>query len=453
MRIKNSSYIANLLNRSNERSANVIKNILASFVIKGVSIAVSFLLVPLTIGYVNTTQYGIWLTLSSIIGWFSFFDIGFGNGLRNRFTEAKATGDFSSAKSYISTTYICLTVIFAIVWILFFIINFFLDWSCILNAPEQMAKELSLVAIVTFSFFCMQIILKTTNTILIADQKPAKSAFLDMLGQVLTLILIFILTKTTSGSLLQLSIALGLAPILIIIPSSIWLFNHDYKNFKPSLNLYEKSATKDILSLGSKFFLIQIAAVAIYQTTNLIITQVSNPDNVAIYNTAYRYFSVALMASTIIFTPFWSAFTDAYTKNDIAWMKNVYNKLIKFVLILVLGVFVLLALSPLIYSIWIKDKLFIPQDVSFCVAIFIISFIYTNLYSHILNGMGKIKLQLLFSNSSILINIPFSWILGLKYGIPGVIFPSIILNIAASVLYAVQVRLILNGKATGIWNK
>jgi O-antigen/teichoic acid export membrane protein len=190
------------MNRSNERSTNAIKNIIASFGIKGISIVVSLLLVPLTINYVNPTQYGIWLTLSSIVGWFSFFDIGFGNGLRNRFAEAKATGDYAKAKAYISTTYVCLGIIFSVVWIFFFCINFFIDWSVILNAPAQMAKELSQVAIIVFSFFCMQIVLKTINTVIIADQKPAKSAFFDMLGQVLTLLIIFILTKMTYGNLI-----------------------------------------------------------------------------------------------------------------------------------------------------------------------------------------------------------------------------------------------------------
>jgi O-antigen/teichoic acid export membrane protein len=170
-------FIINKINRSNERSTNAIKNIIASFGIKGVSIAVQLLLVPLTINYVNSTQYGIWLTLSSIVAWFSFFDIGFGNGLWNRFAEAKAIGNYTKAKVYISTTYICLGAIFTIVWILFFCINFFLDWSIILNAPAQMAKELSLVAVIVFSFFCMQIVFKTINTLLVADQKPAKSAF------------------------------------------------------------------------------------------------------------------------------------------------------------------------------------------------------------------------------------------------------------------------------------
>ena len=51
---------------------------------------ISLLLVPLTIDYLNPTQYGIWITLMSVIAWFNFFDIGLGNGLRNKFATAKA---------------------------------------------------------------------------------------------------------------------------------------------------------------------------------------------------------------------------------------------------------------------------------------------------------------------------------------------------------------------------
>ena len=90
------SFIKNLLNKGHSRSVNAKKNILASLVIKGCSIAISLILVPLTIHYVNPTKYGIWLTLSSMVSWFGFFDIGFGNGLRNKFAEAKAKGQHAS---------------------------------------------------------------------------------------------------------------------------------------------------------------------------------------------------------------------------------------------------------------------------------------------------------------------------------------------------------------------
>ena len=192
-----------------KRSIEARKNIAASFVIKGLSIIISLAIVPLTMNYVNPTQYGIWLTLSSIVAWFSFFDIGFGNGLRNRFTEAKASGNLVNARIYVSTTYAVLTIIFSVVWLVFLIVNIFVDWSKILNAPSEMVGELTKLALIVFSFFCLQIVLKTINTILIADQKPAKAAFFDTLSQLLALIIIYILTKTTQGSLLYLGLALG----------------------------------------------------------------------------------------------------------------------------------------------------------------------------------------------------------------------------------------------------
>jgi O-antigen/teichoic acid export membrane protein len=79
-----------ILNNGNVRSVKAKKNIIASFGIKGISIIIGFIFVPLLIDYLGTFEYGIWITLGSIVGWINYFDIGLGNGLRNKFTEALA---------------------------------------------------------------------------------------------------------------------------------------------------------------------------------------------------------------------------------------------------------------------------------------------------------------------------------------------------------------------------
>ena len=84
------SFIRRHLLKGHERSIKAKKNILGLLAIKGASIIIGFIMVPLTIGYINPTRYGIWLTLSSIVAWLSYFDIGFGHGLRNKFAEALA---------------------------------------------------------------------------------------------------------------------------------------------------------------------------------------------------------------------------------------------------------------------------------------------------------------------------------------------------------------------------
>lgn len=451
--LTNINFIKDFFNKGHERTINAKKNVLASFAIKGISIVISLILVPLTIDYINPTKYGIWLTLSSIIAWFSFFDIGFGNGLRNKLAETKANGDFYKGKIYVSTTYAILTLIFSFVLILFIIINKYLNWSIILNAPIEMNYELSKLAIIIFTFFCIQIVLKVINIILISDQKPAKAAFFDMLGQSLALVLIFILTKTTKGSLLYLGFIYSSTPIIILIISTFWFFRKSYKHYAPSLKSIEFKYAKDLMKLGIKFFIIQIAGIIIYQMSNIIISQTTNPTDVAIYNIVYKYFSVALMVFTIIIAPFWTAYTDAYVKQEFDWMKKTYNKLRKIWFGIIGLIMVLLICSKFIYKFWIGNSIDIPIIVSFFMSIYMILFTWNYIHAQLLNGIGKIKLQLLFSLIGIFLNIPLSFYFGYKYGIIGVIGVGILLNIAVAFFASKQILLILQKKAIGVWNQ
>jgi len=59
----------------------------------------------------------------SLVGLFSFFDIGLGNGLRNSFAEAVAKGEHLLAKTFVSTTYTIFIGIISLLFLLFLIIN------------------------------------------------------------------------------------------------------------------------------------------------------------------------------------------------------------------------------------------------------------------------------------------------------------------------------------------
>ena len=78
----------------NPRSVVVKKNIITSFFLKCISILVSLQVVPLTITYINPTKYGIWLTLSSIIAWLSYFDLGFAHNFLILFKDILKYRDF-----------------------------------------------------------------------------------------------------------------------------------------------------------------------------------------------------------------------------------------------------------------------------------------------------------------------------------------------------------------------
>ncbi|MDD5186431.1 MAG: LPS biosynthesis flippase, partial [Paludibacter sp.] len=195
-----------VLKSENQRSFLMQKNIILSLFFKGISILTSLIIVPMTLHYLNPTEYGVWLTLSSIMTWITLFDIGLGNGLRNKLAEALAFGDFEKGKVLVSTTFVLLAIIIGIFLILFLLINPLLNWSAILNTTVEPSKNLSRIVLIVFVFFSLQFVFKTVGTIFISDQKPAANDFLGAISSLLSLGLIYLLSLFTKGSLLYVSI-------------------------------------------------------------------------------------------------------------------------------------------------------------------------------------------------------------------------------------------------------
>ena len=93
------------------------------------------------------------------------------------------------------------------------------------------------------------------------------------------------------------------------------------------------------MNLGIKFFVISIAAVILFTTDNLIITQLFGPDQVTPYQITHKYFNLSFMFFIILVQPLWSAVTDAFEKNDFKWIQNIMKKMTKVWVLFAIGTF------------------------------------------------------------------------------------------------------------------
>jgi O-antigen/teichoic acid export membrane protein len=293
-----------------------------------------------------------------------------------------------------------------------------------------------------------------------ADQRPAIGSFLDMLGQLLTLIGIFILSKTVPPSLISLGLVTGFAPIIVFIIASIFLFNTRYKQWKPSWKNVDFRIAKNMMHLGIKFFIASCAAFMVTQTLPFLIQRITNPVEVTNYNTAFRLFSVAFNVVSIIVLPYWSSFTDAYAQKDFAWMKKSITHLHKFFIYLLIAQLIILALSPAIYYLWINhwmkgtsNSLDIPFVMSSVVCLYICSLCWLNIHIYPINGVGKVKLQVYSSIIEMILLIPIALGLGRMLGVLGVILTPIIIYLPRMIWAPVQLKKLANNNSSGIWNK
>ena len=446
--------ILNKLGISSNRTINLTKHIGLSFLFKLCAILANFMLVPLTINYLGTTNYGVWLIISSFIGWFTFFDVGLGHGLRNKFAEAKAKDDINLVKGYVSSAYFTLALISIVLFFLFFIANFFIDWTQVFNTDKSLEEKLSFLMLIIFSFFVLQLVFKLITTIYTADQKPSVLVLVNFLTQLISLITVWLLLKYTESSLFLFGFVISFIPLLILIGFNLFSFRDVYKDFRPTIKLWKKKYIKDIFGLGLNFFIIQIAAVVLYTTDNIIITHLFSPKEVVPYNLSFKYFSIVSMIFSIIVTPYWSAITDAFAKEDFKWIKKSMKTLMKISLLFSVVIFFMLIMANLFYLFWVGEEVSIPFNLSIFMSIFVMLTIFTQPFTFFINGTGKIKIQLIIGVAMAFINIPISIILVkfFNFGVSGVILATILCSVLGLIFYPIQYYKIINKKAKGIWN-
>jgi len=416
---------------NHERTRLAQKNIILSFIIKGLSIAINLVFVPLTINYIDAERYGIWLTLSSIIVWFNFFDLGLGNGLRNKLVEAIVKKDVEEERRLISTTYVSLSIIALLIIGIYICIMPFIQWDDILNVSIGYREELKTLGLILVIMFSLQFVLQLINTINLAHQKVFLTSFVYLIGSIFSLLFILILRSTIPGSILLVGLAMFAGNLLALLLFSVHFFFFARPDLFPKLKYFSRSSSKKLLSLGGKFFIIQISAIIQYQTTNVLISRSFSSTQVTEYNIAYRLFSVLLMLFSIIISPLWSAVTEAQSKRDFDWIKKTEKKLLFIWSLLALSALTVLAFSNFLYKVWLGDAIRIPLSISLGVMLYIISLTFGMIYVYILNGLGRLKTQYYLSIITMIYFIPLSYWLSvtLNWGVFGICIALILANI------------------------
>ncbi len=440
---------------SSDRTQNTIKNAIVSLVAKMISVIAPLLIIPLTIDYVNPTQYGIWLTLSTVIGWVVIFDMGLGNGLRNKLAETIAVDNVELGNQYVSTTYFVIGFIVTVIFILFGVANkYLIDWTEVLNVDASYKEELQKVAFIVFGFFSLNLFVNIFSQILAADQKIGLSSLITGVGQILSLLVIYVLTKVSEGSLYKLALFFSGVPCLLMSIVSFYSFTWTkYKNYRPHICNIRIPLIKQIVSIGSQFFVISICLLVVFQLVNVVLSREIGPISVTQYNVALRYFGIINTLVAVIVSPYWSAYTEAYVKNDMNWMKLTLSRLEKLWLAFCgLGAF-LLIISPWFYKIWVGDSVSVPYLLSTLIMIYQLIMSLSTVYIYLINGLGTIRIQLIIYSISAVLSYPLLVLSARMFGVYGVVLiPSITLAFQAFV-GKIQLKKILQGSAKGIWLK
>lgn len=436
-----------------DRSRLIVKNVLASFLIKVWAAVVVLLMVPLSLKCLGVYQNGVWLTISSLLVWIDQMDIGLGNGLRNRLAAHVAHEEMTEARMVVSSTVAMLAGIVILIIFCITPIIWLTNIYGFLNVDPSIIPELRTALTTAVILVCMTFVMKFISNVYMGMQLPAISNLLTASGQTFSLLFTWLAYMSGHATFFVVVFVNTLSPLMIYILAYPYTFIRRFPELRPSLKYVKLKSTVELGSLGVKFFWLQIAGVIQFMTANLLISNFFSPAMVTPYQITYRYMSIVMVLFTIVCMPFWSATTDAYERNDIRWIINSNRKMNWMIFLFAILLLIMIALSPWVYQIWIGDACNVPFGMTVMMALYIFLLILSMRYSYFLSGFGALRLQLYMTVMTVVF-IPAAWIVShVKHDILWFMAVMCICVAPSIIVHMIQLHKILSNKATGIWRR
>jgi len=299
--------------------------------------------------------------------------------------------------------------------IIFLLASDYVPWQIVFNTLILSNNELKIVVQLTASFLLINFWFSLINQVFNGLQKTSLVVFNQFLSNFFSLISTYILYNFFETSLLKLAIFYGLSLLSASFLLSIWFYNNN-KEFIPKLRLFHTKYTQSILSLGFQFFIIQIAVIIIFTTDKILITQLFGPENIASYDVVFKFFSIITIGFSLINTPLWSAYSDAYHRNDFEWMEKTIKKQLKIYLLIIMVTLFFSFFAKKFINLWIGVDLNVDLKLIYAMSGFILISVWNSIFSTFINAIGKLNVQIITSIIAIFINIPLSILLVKYYG-------------------------------------
>ena len=293
---------------------------------KGAGLLVNAATVPLTVRYLGSEGYGLWITISSSAVMFSVLDIGIANTLTNFVSEAYANNNKQKAAAYFATAFwlvLGVTALFAVTGLLLWP---FINWAALFNVQNPaLARETSWAVAAAFISFLCALPAGLASRVLGGYQELHISNLFTAGGSIGS-ILGIVLVIHFHGGLPALVAAFAGSTAAANALCLVWICSFYKPWMKPWPSRIRRELIGDILHSGGQFFIIQISALIVFNSDNLVISHWLGPSQVTPYNVTWKLILYFTAIPALAYSALWPAYSEAYAMGDLGWIRTAYAR-------------------------------------------------------------------------------------------------------------------------------
>jgi O-antigen/teichoic acid export membrane protein len=417
------------------RYQRIIHSTVAAAIARGVNLIVSFISVPLTVGYLGRDRYGVWVTISSLLIFLSFADLGLGGSLLNALSDAYGHEDRVAAKRYVSSAFWLLCVIAVVLWIPFAGAHRWIAAE-LFSAGEipSIRDESGTAVLVAITIFFINFPLNLYAQVLTAYQQRTIVNICAILTSVGNLVAI-IAAIALKGGLVWLVLGYSGCGLLVSVITSLWLYCYAKPWLKPSVQSVELRLVGSLFRSGWRFLVTSIFWMVNLQTDNIIISHFLGPGEVTPYSISYRLFSYAVIFQSFAVVALWPAYTEAKARGDAPWIRRAFMANLLFSILSSLPLtIVFVVLGQQIIRWWAGESAVPTFSLIVWMAIWNLMLAIMSVPNFLLYALGRLTGMTVYGTIAALANILLSIVLVTRWGMNGVVFSSVVATGVLSLL-------------------
>ncbi len=313
--------------RSKRRYRQISLNVLSSIGARAISVPSALISVPMTLTYLGQERFGLWMTITSLVAFLGFLDLGLGQGLLNAIAEADGKGERTQARAAVSSAVGLLSSIALFSAALLALMYQFVPWARFFNiATEPARSEAGPTAAVLILCFLASMPLSVVRHVQLGYQEGFRNDLWQSAGALTGLVALSVAVWMKSSLPFLVLVFVG-SPLLATALNGVVLFGVTRPWLRPSLAGITRELTLKLASQGLYFTGASICAAVVVSADNLIITQLLGPTSVAQYAVPLRLFLLSSALLNAALLPLWPALTEAHTRRDYDWLKKTLRRM------------------------------------------------------------------------------------------------------------------------------
>jgi len=417
------------------RSRSIMRGTVSAILARGLGALAGLITVPLTVRYLGGERYGVWVTISSVMLFLGFTDLGLASSLTNYLGKAFGEDDKESARRYVLTACLVLSVIALLLTIAGIVFAQPLARLMFPSVdPDLIRREVVPSLIIAFASFAFSLPLVVVSRLLVAFQESAAANLWILIASLAGFVgvLLVILCR---GRLPWLVFGLLGAHALVHATSAVWLFGWHKRWLLPAGWDFDFTIVRDLFSSSWKFFVANAAWLINSQTDNIIIAHYLGAAQVTPYSVTFRIFAYATLIQMLAAPTLWPAYTEAVTKKDFDWIRGIFRKSLRWSLLIAAVALVILTIfGQTIINIWAGPTAVPPFSAIVWMAIWNLILGYLIVASCLLQATGQVTGLSIYSSLTAVLNVALSIWFARLYGITGVIAATVVAYMIASVI-------------------